>query len=68
MEKGHRMIRVVQDLTRDELDQLKLSYLSIMENDTEFPELLLELEDIPDEVLFRYYDGVTFAEEDFSDN
>ena len=42
------MIRVVQDLTRDELDQLKLSYLSIMENDTEFPELLLEPEDIPD--------------------
>ena len=68
MEKGHRMIRVVQDLTRDELDQLKLSYLSIMENDTEFPELLLEPEDIPDEVLFRYYDGVTFLEEDFSDN
>lgn len=62
------MIRVVQDLTRDELDQLKLSYLSIMENDTEFPELLLEPEDIPDEVLFRYYDGVTFSEEDFSDN
>ena len=59
------MIRVVQDLTREELDQLKLSYLSIMENDTEFPELLLELEDIPDEVLFRYYDGVTFSEEDF---
>ena len=62
------MIRVVQDLTRDELDQLKLSYLSIMENDTEFPELLLEPEDIPDEVLFRYYDGVIFSEEDFSDN
>ena len=62
------MIRVVQDLTRDELDQLKLSYLSIMENDTEFPELLLEPEDIPDEVLFRYYDGVTFSEEYFSDN
>ena len=55
-------------MTRDELDQLKLSYLSIMENDTEFPELLLEPEDIPDEVLFRYYDGVTFSEEDFSDN
>ena len=62
------MIRVVQDLTRDELDQLKLSYLSIMENDTEFPELLLEPEDIPDEVLFRYHDGVTFSEVDFSDN
>ena len=62
------MIRVVQDLTREELDQLKLSYLSIMENDTEFPELLLESEDIPDEVLFCYYDGVTFSEEDFSDN
>ena len=62
------MIRVVQDLTRDELDQLKLSYLSIMENDTEFPELLLEPEDIPDEELFRYYEGVTLSEKEYSDN
>ena len=37
---GRRIIRVVQDLTREELD----------------------------ETLFEYYDGMTFAEEDFSDN
>lgn len=45
------MYRVVQDLTHDELDELKLSYLSVLENDTEYPAWLPDPEDISDEVL-----------------
>lgn len=59
------MYRVVQDLTHDELDELKLSYLSVLENDTEYPAWLPDPEDISDEVLFGYYDGVLFTEDDF---
>ena len=59
------MYRVIQDLTRDKLDELKLSYLMVLENDTEYPVLLPDLDDIPDETLFEYYDGMTFTEDDF---
>lgn len=59
------MYRVVQDLTHDELDELKLCYLSVLENDTEYPAWLPDPEDISDEVLFEYYDGVLFTEDDF---
>lgn len=59
------MYRVIQDLTRDELDELKLSYLMVLENDTEYPVLLPDPDDIPDETLFEYYDGMTFTEDDF---
>lgn len=59
------MYRVVQDLTHDELDELKLSYLSVLENDTEYPAWLPDPEDISDEVLFGYYDGVLFTDDDF---
>ena len=59
------MYRVIQDLTRDELDELKLSYLMVLESDTEYPVLLPDLDDIPDEALFEYYDGMMFSEDDF---
>lgn len=59
------MYRVIQDLTRDELDELKLSYLMVLENDTEYPALLPDPDDIPDEALFEYYDGMMFSEDDF---
>ncbi len=58
------MYRVIQDLTRDELDELKLSYLMVLENDTEYPVLLPDPDDIPDEALFEYYDGMMFSEDD----
>ena len=65
MRRRKRMYRVIQDLTRDELDELKLSYLMVLENDTEYPALLPDPDDIPDEALFEYYDGMMFSEDDF---
>ena len=62
------MYRVIQDLTRDELDELKLSYLMVLENDTEYPVLLPDPDNIPDEALFEYYDVMVFSEDDFCCN
>jgi hypothetical protein len=45
--------------------KLKLSYLMVLENDTEYPALLPDPDDIPDEALFEYYDGMMFSEDDF---
>ena len=69
MEKGHRMIRVVQDLTREELDELKQSYICVMKEGSDEPAYWDDLAEAPeyisDEALFEYYDGMTFTEDDF---
>ena len=66
------MIRVVQDLTREELDELKQSYICVMKEGSDEPTYWDDLAEAPeyisDETLFEYYNGMTFAEEDFSDN
>ena len=66
------MTRVVQDLTREELDELKQSYICMMKEGSNEPTYWDDLAEAPeyisDKTLFEYYDGMTFAEEDFSDN
>lgn len=59
------MYKTVFDLNRDELDELKESYFyndetkDINENEFIFPS------EIPDDIIFNYYDGVMFVDEDF---
>ena len=66
------MIRVVQDLTREELDELKQSYICVMKEGSDEPTYWDDLAEAPeyisDKTLFEYYDGMVLAEEDFSDN
>ena len=63
------MIRVVQDLTREELDELKQSYICVMKEGSDEPAYWDDLAEAPeyisDETLFEYYDSMTFTEDDF---
>ena len=66
---GRRIIRVVQDLTREELDELKQSYICVMKEGSDEPAYWDDLAEAPeyisDKTLFEYYDGMTFTEDDF---
>ena len=66
------MIRVVQDLTREELDELKQSYICVMKEGSDEPAYWDDLAEAPeyisDETLFEYYDGMTLTEEDSFSN
>lgn len=56
---------MVQDLTREQLDELKCNFFwqdetqDILEGEYTFPE------QIPDEIIFEHYDGVCFSADDF---
>lgn len=58
-------MKMVQDLSREELNELKNNFFyqdetqDIIEDDFSCPE------DIPDWIIFEHYDGVCFEEEDF---
>lgn len=56
--------RYVEQLTRNELDELKQSYVSANVDNPSWGELDDSTE-IPDEVIFKYYGGVSFTEDDF---
>lgn len=49
----------VRELTRDQLEELKETYLWETENDYVFAR------EIPDSVIFEYYDGICFVDDDF---
>lgn len=59
------MCKTVYDLSRDELDELKTNFFwqdetqDILEGDYTSPE------QIPDEIIFKHYDGICFVDEDF---
>lgn len=59
--------RMVQDLNREELDELKESYFDqLTEEDEEIcGDDIMSFEQIPDSVIFEHYDGITFMEDDF---
>lgn len=70
------MIRVVQDLTRNELDELKRSYVDVMFEQVDecgddeklratWEDYATAPETIPDELIFEYYAGVGFVDDDF---
>lgn len=62
----------VKELSREQLNELKESYAIQLSDCGELEEVsgisygeLLESKNIPDEVIFNHYDGVTFTEDDF---
>lgn len=58
--------RSVEELTREELNELKQNYVFETAGDSEpsYGELADSV-DIPDEVIFKHYAGVSFGPEDF---
>ena len=65
-EKGIKEMKNVKELTRDELNELKASYLTKLKED-ESPSYqdYVNAEKIPDEIIFEEYAGITFVKEDF---
>lgn len=58
--------RSVEELTREELNELKQNYVfeTAGGSDPSYRELADSV-DIPDEVIFRHYAGILFGPEDF---
>lgn len=56
--------RCTRELTHDELDELKQNYLFDHVDSPSYQELANSV-DIPDEVIFEYYEGFDFVEDDF---
>ncbi len=54
----------VRDLNRDQLDELKQTYVAEMTGNPSYMELA-DASSIPDGVIYRHYDGVHFVLEDF---
>lgn len=63
------MMRAVQYLTRGELDELKQNYVCEVNEGagtlTYWSDSAEAADTIPDEVLFEYYAGTNFSEDDF---
>lgn len=59
------MCKMVQDLSRDELNELKSNFFYQDETQDINEGTFSTPEDIPDEIIFEHYDGVCFVEEDF---
>lgn len=49
----------VRELSRDQLEELREAYFWTVENEYTFPH------EIPDSVIFEYYDGICFVDDDF---
>lgn len=54
----------VRDLNRDQLDELKQAYVTEMVGNPSYMELP-DASNVPDGVIYRCYDGVRFAPDDF---
>ena len=59
-------MKTVKELTREELNELKTSYLTKL-NEYGSPSYqdYINAENIPDEIIFEEYEGITFVKEDF---
>ena len=63
----------VTELNRDQLIELKQGYLEVLNESGEheevvgvsYDELANADEIVPDDVIFNYYDGIIFSEDDF---
>lgn len=65
-EKGIKEMKNVKELTREELNELKTSYLTkLNEYDSPSYQDYVNAENIPDEIIFEEYAGVAFVKEDF---
>ena len=55
----------VQDLSRVQLDELKQNYFWGEDTEDMVPEDITSPEEIPDEIIFEYYAGIHFVDDDF---
>lgn len=53
-----------RELNRDQLDELKMAYVSEMTDSPSYLELAESVR-VPDEVIFQHYDGMHFVPDDF---
>lgn len=59
------MLIMVQDLNREQLDELKTAYFWQDETQDILPDDITFPEQIPDDIIFEHYDGVCFVPDDF---
>lgn len=59
------MIKMVQDLTRDELDELKTAFFWQDETQDILEGAYSQPCEIPDEIIFEHYEDMTFVDDDF---
>lgn len=60
----------VQELNREQLDELKQAYYVELSDSGEADDVLegigfLNTDEIPDDIIFNHYDGVDFVSDDF---
>ena len=55
----------VEELNRDQLIELKQRYLDEIYYGISYDQLASIDSIVPDEVVFNYYEGITFSEDDF---
>lgn len=59
------MLLMVQDLNREQLDELKTAYFWQDETQDILPDDITFPEQIPDEIILEHYDGICFSPDDF---
>lgn len=65
-EKGIKEMKNVKELTRDQLNELKQAYATQIKEDSDMSyEELSNATNIPDDVIFEHYEGITFSNDDF---
>lgn len=61
-------MKTVYDLNRDQLDELKATYacqLAEIDDDVLSYGEIVNAINIPDDVIFEHYDGISFVDDDF---
>ena len=56
---------LVQDLNREQLEELKTSYFWLDDTQDILPDDILSPEEIPDDIILEHYSGICFANDDF---
>lgn len=59
------MYKSVYDLKQEELDELKSSYFDNPDSEEVLGDKITCPQDIPDNLIFEHYSGVSFTDEDF---
>jgi len=57
-------MKTVHDLSREELDELKMAYYDQLQY-TDDADSFLCYDAIPNSVIFEHYDGISFVNDDF---
>lgn len=58
-------MKIVQDLTQEQLDELKESYFWQDETQDILQGAYTSPEQIPNDIIFEHYDGICFVDDDF---